>query len=124
MIEALNDQAPLELFEGMTDDQRLELESGGKWPTNGVMVMRKIVQLAAAGTAWATEIVMSYIEGKPGTVPQVDHDSRVMDERINAISVSHLNRIADACVANDADRPVAAEAVAVPGDGPAGTEGT
>ena len=110
--ELLGKNAPIEF------QDQAELLSGEPGKTNAEIIAEAVVAAAREGKQWAIELVHDRTEGKPVQAIKPDDGDRSVEERINDVTVQHLNDLA-AKLGNAGDpppAPVGADSVAEPDD--------
>ena len=131
LIEEMKKRAPFDLVEkypGLVE----AMANGEKAFTLGEVIVHKLLVLAAdtKSNKWAVEMVFDRLEGKPVAGEQKSDKGRRIEERLDAITVEHLNEILPSSVGPDtapkespepepeeeAEEAVEAEAAAEPED--------
>ncbi len=112
--ELLGRNAPIEF------QDQAELLAGEPGKTNAEIIAEAVVAAAREGKQWAIELVHDRTEGKPVQAIKPDEGDRSVEERINDVTVQHLNdlavRFADGGSGAAPAGPVGADSVAEPDD--------
>lgn len=71
-----------------------ELAEGYPGKTNAEVIAEKVIEAARDGKQWAIELVHDRTEGKPVQAVKPDEGDRTTEERIEDVTVHHLNDLA------------------------------
>lgn len=96
--ELLGRNAPIDF------QDQAELLAGEPGKTNAEVIAEAVVAAAREGKQWAIELVHDRTEGKPVQAVKADEGDRSVEERINDVTVQHLNDLA-AKLGNIGDSP-------------------
>lgn len=86
--ELLGRNAPIEF------QDQVELLAGEPGKTNAEIIAEAVVAAAREGKQWAIELVHDRTEGKPVQALKPDEGDQSVEERINDVTVQHLNDLA------------------------------
>lgn len=95
--ELLGRNAPIEFQE------QAELLAGEPGKTNAEVIAEAVLAAAREGKQWAIELVHDRTEGKPVQAIKPDEGDRSVEERINDVTVQHLNDLANGLAAKLGD---------------------
>ena len=109
MKEAVGKKASTGLLQELEfDPEELRKITSGKLPvpTIAQLIVQKIIRMALTPTRsnqWCVEMVWERTEGKAPSSPALTDDGRGTEERLNDITTSHLNALAEDSIAAAAE---------------------
>jgi hypothetical protein len=103
--ELLGRNAPIEF------QIEADLLTGDPGKTNAEIIAEKVVEAAREGKQWAIELIHDRTEGKPVQAVKQDEGDRSVEERIEDVTVQHLNDLARklAAVGDGGSSPLSAD---------------
>ena len=134
----LGQRATVELLKQCDPKMLADMSVGKQFPTVAELLVNKVVRLALdpnKSHQWAVELIFDRVEGKPVRGEMVRSEDRGIEDKLDAVTTEHLNRLA-AQFAEDAkaelvgsdktpdgpDRP-AKNILDLPGNRPGGAKG-
>ena len=93
----LGERASMELLKEVAPDIIPELKNGTPVPVVAELLVNKVVRLALdpkKSNQWAVELIFDRVEGKAVQGRPIREDGRVLEDRLDEVTATHLNSIA------------------------------